>query len=279
MCIRDSATVVQLFYSCNLYHDKLYSLGFNEAAKNFQLTNFTGLGSAGDYVRAEAQDGSGTNNANFGTSGADGSTARCQMYLFTGPTPDRDGSYEADIVYHELTHGTSIRLHNGLSGTQPGGMGEGWGDFVALCMLAEPTDDPNGVYPMGGFTTHLLAAGYNTNYYFGIRRFPYTTDLTKAPQTFADIAVAQQNYLATIPRSTVIGNTATEVHNVGEVWCEMLNEGRAALWQAHGFAGNQRMLQIVIDEVALKGNSLCQIKPASFPWSCKQTRLLPPSRR
>ncbi len=246
------ATVVELFYRSNWYHDKLMALGFNEAARNFQLTNFSGLGVAGDYVRAEAQDGSGTNNANFGTSGSDGSTARCQMYIFTGPTPDRDGSYEGDIVYHELTHGTSIRLHGGLSGTQPGGMGEGWSDFVALCLLAEPTDNPDATYPMGGYTTYQLgSATYTTNYYFGIRRFPYSTDLGKAPQTYADIDTTQINFLATIPRSTVIGNTANEVHNIGEVWCEMLNEGRAALWHTYGFAGNQRMLQIVIDGMKL----------------------------
>ena len=31
----------------------------------------------------------------------------------------------------------------------------------------------------------------------------------------------------------------------------MLNEGRAALWHTHGFAGNQRMLQLVIDGMKL----------------------------
>jgi hypothetical protein len=245
------AVVTELFYRSNWYHDKLMALGFNEAAGNFQTTNFSGQGLGNDAIQADAQDGSGTNNANFSSQGTDGTAARVQMYLFTNPTPDRDGSFEGDIVYHELTHGTSIRLHHGLSGTQPGGMGEGWSDFVAHCLLAEPADDPDAVYPTGGFTTYLLGSGYTTNYYFGIRRFPYSTDLNKAPQTYADIDTAQINFPASIPRSTVIGNTANEVHNIGEVWCEMLNEGRAAMWHAYGFAGNQRMLQIVIDAMKL----------------------------
>ncbi len=59
------AAQVNLFYWVNRYHDILYSLGFNEAAGNFQRNNF-GLGGQGqDAINAEAQDGGGTNNANF----------------------------------------------------------------------------------------------------------------------------------------------------------------------------------------------------------------------
>lgn len=35
-----AAAVVNLFYWCNFMHDRLYELGFNEAAGNFQLDNF-----------------------------------------------------------------------------------------------------------------------------------------------------------------------------------------------------------------------------------------------
>src|SRR5262245_1237046 len=56
-----------LFYWVNRYHDILYSFGFNEVAGNFQTNNFGLGGRGGDPVLAEAQDGSGTNNANFST--------------------------------------------------------------------------------------------------------------------------------------------------------------------------------------------------------------------
>ncbi|MBI5361873.1 MAG: M36 family metallopeptidase [Planctomycetes bacterium] len=251
------AAVAQFFYLSNRYHDKLFSLGFNEPAKNFQTVNFSATGTGNDAVQADVQDGSGTNNANFGTTGTDGSTGRCQMFVFTGPTPDRDGDLDADIIYHELTHGTSIRLHNGtVNGTQSGGMGEGWSDFFGLCLGAEAGDAPAGNYSTGGYTTYQLAAGYVDNYYFGIRRFPYSTDLNKNPQTYADIDVAQQNYPPAIPRSTVIGNTANEVHNVGEVWCGMLWECRANIVASLGFpAGNDLIMQLVVDGMKLSVNN------------------------
>jgi hypothetical protein len=246
-----SAAVTQIFYLANRYHDKLFSLGFNEPAKNFQTTNFAG-GVGGDAVQADGQDGSGTNNANFGTTGTDGSTGRMQMYIFSGPTPDRDGDLDADIVFHELSHGLSIRLLDGLvSGEQAGGMGEGWGDFMGLSMNSEAADDPNAVYCTGGWTVRELGAGFLDNYYFGIRRFPYSTDLNKNPQTLADIDPAQQNYLGTIPRSPLIGNTADEVHNVGEVWCMSLWECRAALFPGHGYGANDLMMQLVVDGLKL----------------------------
>lgn len=81
-----AVAVQNLFYLNNVAHDTLYRHGFNEAAGNFQANNF-GLGGAGnDAVNAEAQDGSGTDNANFSTPN-DGSAPRMQMYLWTGKTP------------------------------------------------------------------------------------------------------------------------------------------------------------------------------------------------
>jgi hypothetical protein len=50
--------------------------------------NTFGLGGLGnDDVRAEAQDGSGTNNANFGT-GVDGVRPRMQMFVWSNPRPN-----------------------------------------------------------------------------------------------------------------------------------------------------------------------------------------------
>lgn len=80
------ASVVNLFYWCNVMHDVWYQYGFDEPAGNFQVNNYGNGGQAGDYIRAEAQDGGGTNNANF-SSGADGSNARIQMYLWTYGAP------------------------------------------------------------------------------------------------------------------------------------------------------------------------------------------------
>jgi extracellular elastinolytic metalloproteinase len=85
---RDAA-VTNLFYWNNIIHDVFYGYGFNELSGNFQVNNY-GRGpttpplGANDDVRAEAQDGSGTNNANFLTP-ADGSRPRMQMFIWTYP--------------------------------------------------------------------------------------------------------------------------------------------------------------------------------------------------
>ncbi|RME98181.1 MAG: hypothetical protein D6772_09385, partial [Bacteroidetes bacterium] len=77
------ALVTNLFYWNNLMHDLWYNYGFDEAAGNFQETNYAEAGDGGDYVQAEALDGSGTNNANFATP-TDGQRPRMQMYLWGG---------------------------------------------------------------------------------------------------------------------------------------------------------------------------------------------------
>lgn len=59
------AAITNLFYMNNMMHDIFYRFGFNEAARNYQTSNFNNGGLQGDAVKAEAFDGSGTNNANF----------------------------------------------------------------------------------------------------------------------------------------------------------------------------------------------------------------------
>ena len=53
------ATVTQMFYYTNWYHDYSYNLGFTETARNFQEDNFGRGGSDGDAVLAESDDGYG----------------------------------------------------------------------------------------------------------------------------------------------------------------------------------------------------------------------------
>ncbi|MCB0630501.1 MAG: M36 family metallopeptidase, partial [Lewinella sp.] len=76
------AAVTNLFYWNNLVHDVFYHYGFTEAAGNFQTNNLSKGGLGNDAVMAEAQDGGGTNNANFLTL-PDGIPGRMQMYLWS----------------------------------------------------------------------------------------------------------------------------------------------------------------------------------------------------
>ena len=84
----DAATV-NLFYMNNMMHDVWYHYGFDPQSGNFQQNNYGEGGYGGDYVMAEAQDGSGSNNANFATPG-DGSNPRMQMYRWDRPANPYD---------------------------------------------------------------------------------------------------------------------------------------------------------------------------------------------
>ena len=256
-------SVIEMFYIMNLYHDELYRLGFTEQARNFQASNFGRGGAENDRVSGEGQDSSGTNNANFSTP-ADGGRGRMQMYLWTGPTPDYDGTTDAEIIIHEVTHGTSNRLHgnsSGLSTNMSGGMGEGWGDFYAHALLSEPTDPINGIYTEGGYATYLGTGGYTANYYYGIRRFPKAVmaftggplNRPHNPLTFADVDSTQFNIGdGAFARGPFGVSTVDQVHNLGEIWNSALWEVRAKMITRSGWAiGNRKVLQLVTDGMKL----------------------------
>lgn len=78
----ESAAITNLFFWNNLIHDVMYQYGFDEAAGNFQANNLGRGGLGNDWVRAEAQDGGSTNNANFFTP-SDGLPPQMQMFLWS----------------------------------------------------------------------------------------------------------------------------------------------------------------------------------------------------
>ncbi|HEY1080751.1 MAG TPA: M36 family metallopeptidase, partial [Prosthecobacter sp.] len=251
------ASVTQLFYWTNFAHDRLYELGFTEAAGNFQLNNFGRGGLANDPVNAEAQDGSGTNNANFSTP-VDGGRGRMQMFNWTGPTPDRDGSFEAEVVLHEYCHGLSNRLVGGpsvtISALASRGMGEGWSDFYGQALTAEASDNPHGNWARAGYSRYQSSGWFSENYYYGARRYSYSTDMLKNPHTFRDIDPNLVDWHTAVPRNPLFAATqdASQVHYVGTIWCTMLWDMRANLILKHGFqTGNERAMFLVAEGMKL----------------------------
>ena len=71
----------------------MYHYGFDEASGNFQATNPTGQGNGNDAVLADAQDGSGVDNANFSTP-PEGTAPRMQMFEWVQTT----GSTTFDVT-------------------------------------------------------------------------------------------------------------------------------------------------------------------------------------
>ncbi|EIN04226.1 hypothetical protein PUNSTDRAFT_93317 [Punctularia strigosozonata HHB-11173 SS5] len=208
-----NATVTQLFYTSNLVHDLFYRYGFDEVSGNFQQHNFGRGGAENDAVIANAQDGSGYNNANFMTP-PDGQNGRCRMYLWNTANPYRDGDLEAGIVIHELAHGLSTRLTGGpansgcLGWGESGGMGEGWGDFLATTIRSTANYSD---YPMGEWAANRVG---------GIRNYVYSLDETINPSTYK-----------TLDKPGYWG-----VHAIGEVWAEILWVVSQKLIAKHGYS-------------------------------------------
>jgi hypothetical protein len=145
----------------------------------------------------------------------------------------RDGDLDNQIVAHEWGHYISNRLifdAAGLDTNMANGLGEGWADFHALLITvrAEDIDSPananwSGVYSLGGYASGSMSSA---PYYFGVRRYPYSTDLTKNPLTFKHISDAGL-LPDDVPRA--FDGAHNEPHNIGEVWATMLWECYAAL--------------------------------------------------
>ncbi len=235
------AAVTNLFYWNNICHDVWYNYGFDEASGNFQSINYSNSGAGGDFVRAEAQDGGGTCNANFSTP-PDGVLPRMQMYNCSGTGFDRDGSFDNLVIVHEYGHGISIRLTGGPSASGCLGnveqMGEGWSDYFGAVMTIKTTDvgmDSRGVGKW------LFGQGPNGP---GIRPYPYSTDMTVNPMTYD---VIKQNGIS-VP------------HGIGSVWATMLWEMTWELIDEYGFdpdiyngsGGNNIAMKLVIEGLKIQ---------------------------
>lgn len=235
------ASITNLFYWNNLMHDVWQRYGFDEQSGNFQQTNYSGAGSGGDHVLAEAQDGGGTNNANF-SSPPEGSNGRMQMYNWTAGSPDRDGSFDNGVVAHEYGHGISIRLTGGGSNSSclsnDEQMGEGWSDWFGLMLTMEPGDQGTDGRGMATYASGEAITGV------GIRPARYSTSF----------AVNDYTYGATN------NSSLSEPHGVGFVWATMLWDLTWALVDAYGFdpdlytgsGGNNIAMQLVIEALKLQ---------------------------
>jgi hypothetical protein len=115
---RDAATT-NLFYWNNLIHDVLYKYGFDEPSGNFQANNMGRGGAGNDFVFADAQDGSGLNNANFATP-PDGGNARMQMFIWSVPaTRILDITSPAAIARSVTVTQFAISQNNDISAVGP----------------------------------------------------------------------------------------------------------------------------------------------------------------
>lgn len=123
-------------------------------------------------------------------------------YLPNSVTKQADQHYP---VSNRLTDGPANS--NCLNALESGGMGEGWGDFMATAIRLKAGDTRATDYPMGAWVSNTPA---------GIRKYLYSTSLTTNPHTYTDL------------------NALTEVHSIGTVWATMLYEVLWNLIDRHG---------------------------------------------
>ncbi|KAJ7252047.1 Fungalysin metallopeptidase-domain-containing protein [Mycena rebaudengoi] len=233
-----NAARVNAFYIVNSVHDLSYRYGFTEAAFNFQNNNLGKGGAGNDRVTISVQNSAGIDNADFSTP-PDGQSGAMRMFLWDLTNPQRDGALENDIVVHENTHGITNRMTGGgtarcLQTTEAGGMGEGWSD--AMADWTEKTSAAVPDYVMGQYVINDGA---------GIRSHPYSTSATVNPLRYSSL------------------RTLTEVHDIGEVWANILHNVYAQLVGALGFSttarttptgtqGNVVFLHLFLDALALQ---------------------------
>jgi len=115
--VNQSFALTNLFYWNNIMHDISYQYGFNEVSGNFQKKNFNRGGAQKDYVLADAQDGSGTDNANFSTP-KDGQSPRMQMFLFSAP-PAFTVNAPASLAGNKTATESGFSKNNKLSAKGP----------------------------------------------------------------------------------------------------------------------------------------------------------------
>ncbi len=160
--------------------------------------------------------------------------------------PDRDSDLDAGVIAHEYGHGVSNRLTGNsvfcLQNVEQAG--EGWSDWQTLFLHAEPSDTRLTERSIGGYVSFEPV---NTPNYIGIRRFPYTTDNTVNPLTYAGV-----------------GDTAnSQPHGIGTIWATTLWEAYWNLVDLDGYdpdiyngtGGNNVAYQLVMDGMKIQACS------------------------
>ena len=187
--VGDDQKVLNIFYYNAYMHDFFYLLGFRERDGNFQENNFLRGGIASDRVDARAHSGAVFGTANMATP-IDGNNPVMNMGLVT--STNRHTAFDSSVVFHEFMHGVTNRLVGGpanaraLGQPQSGGMGEGWGDYIACTINQNDT-----------------VGSWVVNQPTGIRGFRYDNNF---PDHFGNLGTGRYS----------------EVHNIGEIWCATL---------------------------------------------------------
>ena len=166
------------------------------------------------------------------------------LYLYA------DGDFDNVIIGHEIGHGISNRLIGaGSAGCMTNGeqMGEGWSDWFGLILQIKTGDTGADEKTVGTYV-------YNEDPQFGIglREYPYSTNMTVNPRTFAG---------SNAPVG--VGTDTAYRYVVGEFWASVLWDLTWGFIDQYGFdpniytgtGGNNKFMQLMVD--AMKMGPAC----------------------
>jgi extracellular elastinolytic metalloproteinase len=169
------------------------------------------------------------------------------LYLYA------DGSFDNGIVSHEYGHGISNRLVGGglancMSNYEQ--MGEGWSDWFSLMMQIKAGDTGADPKPIGTYAVNQANTGGGLRSLPFDDSFPYSTDLSVNPLTFAN---------SNIPIPADPADTEYR-YQTGTVWASVLWDLTWAYIGQYGFdadlyngtGGNNKVMQLVLDALKLE---------------------------
>lgn len=227
-----SEGVVNAFYLVNFMHDFFWLLGFDEGLGNFQRRNRTGTGRAGDAVRITVWPEPFDGIADF-VSQVDGFPPELNLGPAVTTRGNRSSALDADIVFHEYTHGVTNRLIGGPRAEHPlvkfqsRALGEGYSDYFAVSIqnhLRRRAGRPP-VMTFGAYICPDRPTGLRNQQYGSLFRGSYGDLGTAAFQ---------------------------KPHDAGAVWCEALLRVNAALAPDGDPAlGDELGWQLVLDSLRL----------------------------
>lgn len=182
------------FATINLAHDWFWRAGFREQDGAAQQSNFGRGGVEGDAVLVELMHNEGNPKyiAGCACNATDGEPPVILLWNFFNEllVPDRHSALDTGIIVHEYTHVVTTRLvgapvnPDGSDNVQGRALSEGLSDFFALLWEADETDDPAHAHTIGAWPAlHFIGNGeFFDNYWFGVRTYPYSTDLSINPR-------------------------------------------------------------------------------------------------
>ena len=162
-----------------------------------------------------------------------------------------DGDFDNGIVAHEYGHGISTRLSgNCLSSSEQ--MGEGWSDWFWLMMQIKAGDTGTSARGIGTFASNQPTNGP------GIRRYPYSTDMSVNPHTYADLSTMWFTDTSVTPNVDRVN-----VHAVGTVWATILWDLAWGYINKYGYDSNiyngtggiNKVMKLVLDAIKIDGCS------------------------